>query len=74
MGARWIDFAEELCICFGEKNITDVIEEFNKLRQEGTVTEYQEKFEELGCWYGVLNPPSRISTLFLALLVALGMN
>ena len=48
MGVRWIEFAEELYVRFGERNITDVIEESNKLKQEGTVTEYQEKFEELG--------------------------
>ena len=45
---RWIDFAEELCKRFGEKNMADVIEEFNKLKQEGTFTKYLEKFEELG--------------------------
>ena len=28
--------------------MADVIEEFNKLKQEGSITEYQEKFEELG--------------------------
>ena len=48
MNARWIDFAEELCVWFGERNLADVIEEFNKLKQEGSVTKYQEKFEELG--------------------------
>jgi len=48
MNARWIDFAEELCVQFGERNMVDVIEEFNKLKQEGLVTKYQEKFEKLG--------------------------
>lgn len=28
LGVRWIDFAEELCRRFGEKNMADVIEEF----------------------------------------------
>ena len=28
--------------------MVDVIEEFNKLKQERSVDEYQEKFEELG--------------------------
>jgi len=40
MGVRWIEFAEELYVRFGERNMTDVIEESNKLKQEGTVTEY----------------------------------
>ena len=48
MGARWIDFAEELCIRFEERNMEDVIKEVNKLKQEEIVIEYQEKFEELG--------------------------
>ena len=48
MDGRWIDFVEELCIRFGERNITDVIEEFNKLKQEGSVAKYQERFVELG--------------------------
>ena len=48
LGVRWIDFAKELCRRFGEKNMADVIEEFNKLKQEGAVTEYLENFEELG--------------------------
>ena len=45
---RWIDFAEEFCIRFGERNMVDIVEEFNKLKQEGSVTDYQERFEELG--------------------------
>ena len=40
MGARWIDFAKEMCVRFGKRNMADVIEEFNKLRKDGTVTEY----------------------------------
>jgi len=47
MNARWIDFVKKLCVRFGERNIADVIKEFNKLEKEGSVTGYQEKFEEL---------------------------
>jgi len=43
----WADFAEDLRDHFGEKNMTDVIEEFNKLRKNGLVIEYQVRFEEL---------------------------
>ena len=38
IGAQWIDFVEELCKRFEEKNMADVIEEFNKLKQEEIVT------------------------------------
>ena len=47
MEAGWNEFAEELCVRFGEKNMFDVIEEFKMLKQVGTVTEYLDKFEEL---------------------------
>jgi len=44
----WIDFAEDLCDRFGERSMTDVIEEFNNLRQEGLGIEYQIRFEKSG--------------------------
>jgi len=31
----WPEFSEELCGWFGEKSMVDVVEEFNKLRQDG---------------------------------------
>lgn len=34
----------------------DVVEEFNKLQQEGTVEEYVEKFEELRVLMAAANP------------------
>ena len=40
----WAEFAKDLCECFGERSMTDVIEEFNKLRHEGSVVEYQIRF------------------------------
>ena len=43
----WAEFAEDLCERFGENSMMDVIEEFNKLRQEGSVADYQIRFEEL---------------------------
>ena len=43
----WPEFSKELCGRFGEKRMTDVVEEFNKLRQDGSVEDYQKKFEEL---------------------------
>jgi len=44
---NWTEFAEGLCEQFGERSMIDVIEEFNKLKQEGSVVEYQAKFKEL---------------------------
>ena len=43
----WKEFSEGLCERFGEKGMINVVEEFNRLRQEGTVMEYQMKFKEL---------------------------
>ena len=43
---NWTDFAEDLCERFGEKSMTNVIEEFNKLRFDRSVVEYQILFEE----------------------------
>ena len=36
-----------LCERFGDQNMTDVVKEFNKLKQQGSVLDYQIKFEEL---------------------------
>ena len=38
IGARWIDFAEELCVQFGERNIAYVIEEFNLNKRERSLS------------------------------------
>ncbi|XP_027150132.1 uncharacterized protein LOC113750340 [Coffea eugenioides] len=43
----WEEFGEILCKRFNENGYKDIIEEFNKLQQEGSVEEYQERFEEL---------------------------
>ena len=36
----WVEFVEDLCDCFGERGMLDVVEEFNKLKQEGMVQTY----------------------------------
>lgn len=38
---------EEFCAHFGERRLTDMVEQFNKLKQEGTMEEYHTQFEEL---------------------------
>ena len=45
----WQQFSDLLCERFADKRTHDVVEDFNKLQQLGTVDEYQEKFEELKC-------------------------
>ena len=47
MQGSWANFAEGLCERFGEKSMADIVEEFSKLKQEGTIVEYQARFEEL---------------------------
>lgn len=44
---NWQEFAEEFCDRFGERAMTNVVEEFSKLKQEGVVDDYLIKFEEL---------------------------
>lgn len=46
----------DLCGRFVDRNIMDVVEEFNKLRKEGMVQSYQLKFEELKSLMLILNP------------------
>ncbi|KAE8661535.1 hypothetical protein F3Y22_tig00113725pilonHSYRG00880 [Hibiscus syriacus] len=41
----WHEFEADLCHRFCDRNYSDIIEEFNKLMQKGSVEEYQEKFE-----------------------------
>lgn len=38
--ANWTEFVEDFYYRFGEKNMINVIEEFNNLKQEGSVVEY----------------------------------
>lgn len=45
-----------MCRRFGEKTRSDVIEEFNKLKQNGTVEEYQTRFEELRSLLSLSHP------------------
>nr|CAD1818748.1 unnamed protein product [Ananas comosus var. bracteatus] len=44
---NWEVFAQDVCRRFDSNGLQDVVEEFNKLTQQGTVEEYQERFEYL---------------------------
>lgn len=43
----WGEFTEKLCERFGERSMSDIVEEFNKLRQVGELKTYLKRFEEL---------------------------
>jgi len=43
----WGEFTEKLCERFRERSMSDIIEEFNKLRQVGDLKTYLKRFEEL---------------------------
>lgn len=43
----WEEFTDRLCERFGEKSMSDIIEEFNKLKQAEEVNTYLRRFEEL---------------------------
>ncbi|XP_027102590.1 uncharacterized protein [Coffea arabica] len=55
-GLNWEEFSELLCERFSGKGSLDIVEEFNKLQQVGTVEEYEEKFEELKTLMLTKNP------------------
>ena len=46
-GVSWKEFEELLCKRFCNKICRDIVEEFNKIQQVGSVENYQKKFEEL---------------------------
>ncbi|KAH0748079.1 hypothetical protein KY290_027311 [Solanum tuberosum] len=52
----WIEFKEELISRFGEILVEDVVEEFNKLSQVGSVDEFLGKFEDLKAQMLIRNP------------------
>jgi len=52
----WAEFKEELCVRFGEADVADIVEEFNKLSQIGTVDEFLGKFEDLKAQMIIRNP------------------
>ncbi|XP_070022199.1 uncharacterized protein [Nicotiana sylvestris] len=55
---RWLDFTTEICSRFeGASNSKlNLIGEFKKIKQTGSVDEYLEKFEELKAWVLIRNP------------------
>ncbi|XP_060178154.1 uncharacterized protein LOC132608099 [Lycium barbarum] len=54
----WSEFTEEICKRFegSENSKLNLIREFKKIEQKGTVDEYLEKFEELKTWVLIRNP------------------
>ncbi|CAL1393844.1 unnamed protein product [Linum trigynum] len=53
---NWEEFVAALCQRFGNRTYGGVVAEFNKLRQRGSLADYQEKFEELRSLMSRFNP------------------
>ncbi|KAH0742679.1 hypothetical protein KY290_030672 [Solanum tuberosum] len=49
-------FCTEVCRRFGNIRPQNIIHEFNKLMQVGTVDQYQDKFKELASYMTIINP------------------
>ncbi|KAE8690485.1 Alpha,alpha-trehalose-phosphate synthase 1 [Hibiscus syriacus] len=43
----WHEFEVDLCHRFSDRSFADIVEEFPKLTQKGSIEDYQERFEEL---------------------------
>lgn len=52
----WIEFKEELISRFREIVVEDVVVEFNKLQNTGTIDEFLGKFEDLKAHMLIRNP------------------
>ncbi|OIT26263.1 putative mitochondrial protein [Nicotiana attenuata] len=52
----WPLFCMDICKRFGHIRPLDIIDEFSKLRQEGSIEAYQEKLEELRIHMMMINP------------------
>ncbi|KAH0671271.1 hypothetical protein KY285_023835 [Solanum tuberosum] len=52
----WVEFKEELISHFGDILVEDVVEEFNKLSQVGSVDEFLVRFEDLKAQMLIRNP------------------
>lgn len=52
----WEEFCVDVSRRFGDTGLRDEVEEFNKLQQNGSVRDYQDKFEELRSGMLLLNP------------------
>lgn len=52
----WTQFKEELICRFGDTVMEDIVEEFNKLSQVGTIDEFLVKFEDMKAQMLIRNP------------------
>ena len=55
-GILWEDFVVDICARFKDELGSHVMEEFNRLKQVGSIAEYLEKFEELKSLMLIKNP------------------
>lgn len=53
---NWNELKEAVCKRFGDIQGSEIVEEFNKLDQKGSIEDYTEKFEELRAGMLSINP------------------
>ena len=61
--ADWSDFIVDVCNRFKEELGSQVVEDFHKLQQVGTVEEFLERFEELKLLMLQKTPPYYLITI-----------
>ncbi|KAE8675396.1 C2H2 and C2HC zinc fingers superfamily protein, putative isoform 1 [Hibiscus syriacus] len=65
----WHEFEADLCHRFSDRTFSDIVEEFTKLTQKGSVEDYQEKFEELQP-HMLLQNPTLTEEFFVSLFIS----
>ncbi|KAE8726097.1 Laccase-6 [Hibiscus syriacus] len=65
----WHEFEADICHRFSDRSFCDIVEEFTKLTQKGSVEDYQEKFEELQP-YMLLQNPTLTEEFFVSLFIS----
>ncbi|XP_039020842.1 uncharacterized protein LOC120152769 [Hibiscus syriacus] len=65
----WHEFEADICHRFSDRSFCDIVEEFIKLTQKGSVEDYQEKIEELQP-YMLLQNPTLTEEFFVSLFIS----
>lgn len=73
LGNRWVMFVEVICARFEDLKSWRSVAEINKLQQEGTISEYQDRFDELGVLMLGKNSLSGDYCLYWKLIILVGL-
>ncbi|XP_039027637.1 uncharacterized protein LOC120161466 [Hibiscus syriacus] len=65
----WHEFEADLCHRFSDRSFYDIVEEFTKLTQKGSIEDYQERFEELQP-HMLLQNPTLSEDFFVSLFIS----